>query len=87
MRSLPRLFAILCAALLVPLSAVSPAWADPGDIDAAARGVVRVVLIDSTGNEIVPITHGSGFAVSPTAIITNAHVIREALLDDTLRIG
>ena len=87
MRFLPRLFAIFCAALLAPMAAAPPAWADPGDIDAAARGVVRVVLIDSTGNEIVPITHGSGFAVSPTAIITNAHVIREALLDDTLRIG
>ena len=64
-----------------------PASADPGDIDAAARGVVRVVLIDSSGEEIAPLTHGSGFAVTPTRIVTNAHVIREALLDDTLRIA
>lgn len=64
-----------------------PASADQGDVDAAARGVVRVVLIDSSGDEVVPVTHGSGFAVSPTMIVTNAHVIREALQDDTLRIG
>ncbi|WP_108791889.1 trypsin-like peptidase domain-containing protein [Erythrobacter sp. Alg231-14] len=64
-----------------------PAFADAGDIDAAARGVVRVVLIDSSGEDVTPVTHGSGFAVTPTMIVTNAHVIREALLDDTLRIG
>jgi serine protease Do len=63
------------------------ALADPGDVDAAARGVVRVVLIDQSGEDAAPITHGSGFAVSPRMIVTNAHVIREALLDDTLKIG
>jgi len=66
---------------------VSPARADPGDIDAAARGVVRVVLISRDGEDLVPVTHGSGFAVTPRMIITNAHVIREALQDDSLRIG
>lgn len=81
MRMLFALFLTLCA--LSPL----PASADPADIDAAARGVVRVVLINRSGDEVVPITHGSGFAVTPTMIVTNAHVIREALLDDTLRIG
>ena len=80
-----RLFAAIIALLALSLS--NPASADPADIDAAARGVVRVVLIDSSGDEVTPITHGSGFAVSPTQIVTNAHVIREALLDDTLRIG
>ena len=39
----------------------------PGDIDAAARGVVRVVLIGDTGGEIAPVSHGSGFAVTPPA--------------------
>ncbi|WP_394728430.1 serine protease [Altererythrobacter sp. GH1-8] len=71
------------AALLVPLTAK----ADPADIDAAARGVVRVVIIGSNGEEVYPVSHGSGFAVTPTTIVTNAHVIREALQDDTLRIG
>ncbi len=71
------------AALCVPLAAK----ADPADIDAAARGVVRVVIIGSDGEEVYPVSHGSGFAVTPTTIVTNAHVIREALQDDTLRIG
>lgn len=83
MTALLRLFAALLAFALVPAQAA----ADPGDIEAAARGVVRVVLIDRSGGEVVPVTHGSGFAVTPTMIVTNAHVIREALLDDTLRIG
>jgi len=78
-----RYLTALIALVLAPFSAL----ADSGDIDAAARGVVRVVLIDSSGDDAVPVTHGSGFAVSPTMIVTNAHVIREALLDDTLRIG
>ncbi len=69
--------------LLVP----GMAHADPADIDAAARGVVRVVIIGSNGEEVFPVSHGSGFAVSPTRIVTNAHVVREALQDDTLRIG
>lgn len=79
--------AVLFAVPLALAAMTAPAAADPGDVDAAARGVVRVVLIQRDGGEVVPVTHGSGFAVSPTKIVTNAHVIREALLDDTLRIG
>ena len=80
-----RFLCALALALFAPLAA--PALADPGDVDAAARGVVRVVLISDLGGEVVPVTHGSGFAVTPTLIVTNAHVISEALQDDTLRIG
>ena len=76
------LFATLLA-LVTPHAAL----ADSADIDAAARGVVRVVIVGSDGREVYPVSHGSGFAVSPTQIVTNAHVIREALQDDTLRIG
>ncbi|ASJ91813.1 S1 family peptidase [Porphyrobacter sp. CACIAM 03H1] len=64
-----------------------PASADPGDVEAAARGVVRVVLIGSENGQPVPVSHGTGFAVSPTRIVTNAHVVTEASQDDTLRIG
>ncbi|MEP1423137.1 MAG: serine protease, partial [Erythrobacter sp.] len=78
-----RILAALIALTLIPATAS----ADPADVDAAARGVVRVVLIDNSGEDAAPITHGSGFAVSPRMIVTNAHVIREALLDDTLKIG
>jgi serine protease Do len=81
MTRLLRLFALLLLALAAPLAA------DPADIDAAARGVVRVVLIGERGGEVAPVSHGTGFAVSPTHIVTNAHVIQEALQDDTLRIG
>lgn len=81
MRFCLALLAILAAALPIPSAA------DPADIDAAARGVVRVVLIGTDGQEVFPVSHGSGFAVTPTHIITNAHVVREALQDDTLRIG
>lgn len=73
-------------ALLLALLA-SPLRADPGDVDAAARGVVRVVIIGSQDGESVPVSHGTGFAVSSTRIVTNAHVVREAAQDDTLRIG
>ena len=78
---------ILALAALFALVLPTFAQADPADVDAAARGVVRVVLIGTDGEEVFPISHGSGFAVTPQKIVTNAHVIREALQDDTLRIG
>lgn len=77
----------LLALALLALALPQPAAADPGDVDAAARGVVRVVLIGEENGEPVPVSHGTGFAVSATRIITNAHVVSEAAQDDTLRIG
>ena len=56
-------------------------------IERFAPGVVRVVIIGEEGGESVPVSHGTGFAVSPTRIVTNAHVVSEAAQDDTLRIG
>jgi len=82
-----RAFSSLFAAFLAITSLFAPLAADPGDVTAAARGVVRVVLIGQEGDQLVPVTHGSGFAVTPTRIITNAHVLREALADPALRIG
>ena len=76
-------FALTFLALAVP----SLAWAEPADIDAAARGVVRVVIIGNEGEELYPVSHGTGFAVSPTMIVTNAHVVRDAMRDEDLRIG
>ena len=61
--------------------------ADPADIDAAARGVVRVVIIGNDGDEIFPVSHGTGFAVTQDLIVTNAHVVRDAMGDPDLRIG
>ncbi|MDC0887076.1 trypsin-like peptidase domain-containing protein [Altererythrobacter sp.] len=65
----------------------STASADPADIQAATRGVVRVVIIGSDGEKVYPLSHGTGFAVTSSRIVTNAHVVREAAMDDSLRIG
>ena len=78
------------AALTLALSAVlapAGAGADPADIDAAARGVVRVIIVEIEGEDIIPISHGTGFAVTPERIVTNAHVVEEARQDSDLAIG
>ncbi|MBY0582775.1 MAG: trypsin-like peptidase domain-containing protein [Sphingomonas sp.] len=53
-----------------------PARAD--DISAAGRGVVRIVTIATADGEVVGFGHGSGFAVAPNRIVTNAHVVELA---------
>ncbi|MBB4085354.1 S1C family serine protease [Sphingomonas carotinifaciens] len=53
-----------------------PARAD--DIAAAARGVVRVVTIAVVDDQVAGFGHGSGFAVAPNRIVTNAHVVELA---------
>ncbi len=78
---------IVAVVSFLTLLSPSLAHADTGDVDAAARGVVRVVIMGSDGDEVFPISHGTGFAVSSNKIVTNAHVVREALQDDTLRIA
>jgi hypothetical protein len=62
------LFALLFGAM--------PARAD--DISAAARGVVRVVTVAMADDEVVGFGHGSGFAVAPNRVVTNAHVVELA---------
>ncbi|WBY16197.1 trypsin-like peptidase domain-containing protein [Erythrobacteraceae bacterium WH01K] len=83
-----RLFALFAILLAAPLA---PALAEPADIEAAARGVVRVVILEGTegypDDAPRPISHGTGFAVSPTQIVTNAHVVMQAQADPELRIG
>lgn len=54
------------------------AWAAPAhadDISASARGVVRIVTIAVVDDEVVGFGHGSGFAVAPNRVVTNAHVV------------
>ncbi|MGX7925703.1 trypsin-like peptidase domain-containing protein [Tsuneonella sp. HG094] len=80
-----RLLALFAA--LVALALPAAARPEPADISAAARGVVRVVIMGTDGERVFPVSHGTGFAVTPTRIVTNAHVVREALQDDTLRIA
>lgn len=79
------MLAALFALILVALP--SSARPEAADIAAAARGVVRVVIMASDGDQVSPVSHGTGFAVTPTKIVTNAHVIREALQDETLRVA
>jgi V8-like Glu-specific endopeptidase len=56
-----------------------PARAD--DISAAGRSVVRVVVIAFADGEVSDFGHGSGFAVAPNRIVTNAHVVELAAQD------
>ena len=87
MRHLVLALLALCA-LVYSGAGSTPARADPVDIAAASRSVVRVVLIgtDEDGEPYL-IGHGSGFAVGPGLILTNAHVAAPAREDETIRIG
>jgi S1-C subfamily serine protease len=62
--------------LLLALGVARPAAAD--DIAAAGRGVVRVVTIAVIDGRVVGFGHGSGVAVGPHRILTNAHVMELA---------
>ena len=68
---------------MLPLAAS----ADPADITAAARGVVRVVIVQLNNGQVTPVSHGSGFAVAPERIVTNAHVVQEVQGNPMLSIG
>ena len=78
---------IWALAVLLSLAIPQPAWADEADIAAAARGVVRVIVIAEDGETRYPLSHGSGFAVSPDTIVTNNHVVEELRLDPTLQLA
>ena len=67
--------------------APQPLVADPADIAAASRSVVRVVLISRTGDGVQLIGHGSGIAVAPDLVLTNAHVVAKLAEDPSLRAG
>ncbi len=71
-----RRLALTCALVLLALPAISPAQSN-ADVDAAARSVVRVVVTNEANDGEVGM--GSGVAVTPTRIITNAHVVENAV--------
>lgn len=85
-RSLHRLIALFAVAL-APLVLPAPAMADPSDIAAAARGVVRVVVLGHDKDQLFPVSHGSGFVVQGDKILTNAHVVEEVLQVPGLTLG
>jgi hypothetical protein len=72
--------------LLAFLALASPARAD--DISVAGRSVVRVVVVVfGEEGEVAGFGHGSGFAVGPNRIVTNAHVVAQAQQGKNVRIG
>ncbi|MFC4294764.1 S1C family serine protease [Novosphingobium tardum] len=75
------------AFLLILLLLAGPARAEPSDIAAAGRGVVRVVLVSNDGGSVQYVGHGSGFAVAPDLVVTNAHVVAPLQQDDTMIVG
>lgn len=81
-KQITAFLALLLAAFLAPAT-----LADPADISAASRSVVRVVIIESDGDRANLITHGTGFAVTPNLIVTNAHVVEDLRRDDSLIAG
>jgi len=76
---LATVFASLCPA--------SPSHAEQADINAAARGAVRVVLLEDSGDEVELVGYGSGLAVARNLVLTNAHVIQPAQGREDIRIG
>jgi S1-C subfamily serine protease len=74
--------------LVLALFAVTaPARAD--DVSAASRSIVRVAVgqVQADGSVAI-IGHGTGFAVGPNRIVTNAHVVAMAIANpDTVRLG
>lgn len=66
--------------LVAALAAIFSSSASADDIGAAARGVVRVIVVvhDYADEDNSSVTFGSGFAISPHRVVTNAHVIEDA---------
>lgn len=67
----------ILALIIACLTLTQAAHAD--DVDATQRSVVRVVTVAVVNGEVVGFGHGSGFAVSPNRIVTNAHVVSDAV--------
>ncbi|WP_373491916.1 trypsin-like peptidase domain-containing protein [Parasphingorhabdus sp.] len=82
MNRILALFLLVTAVLFT-----GPAQADPADISAASRSVVRVVLAAKDGNKVAFVGHGSGFVVAPDKIVTNAHVVEIARQESSVVIG
>jgi hypothetical protein len=71
-------------ALVLQLLASSAHAQDNLDVAAAGRSVVRVVVVAMEGGEPQGIGTGSGVAVAPDKILTNAHVVVDAANGDAI---
>lgn len=82
------MFRALLVALLLTFALVpTPATADPADISAASRSVVRIVIVQTDGDNVYYVGHGSGVAIAPNLVLTNAHVVEALRNDDSLIAG
>lgn len=73
---------------LTIVGVTTPAHAQSDDISAVSRSVVRVAVAKFEGEQIVDFGHGTGFAIAPNRIVTNAHVVALAVSDpQNVRIG
>jgi V8-like Glu-specific endopeptidase len=78
------LYLILAALALAALGTAARA----DDISVAGRSVVRVVVIAfNEDNEVAGSGHGSGFAVAPNRVVTNAHVVAMAREGSRVAVG
>jgi serine protease Do len=80
-----QIFTWLALAIFLVFAA-PPSKADPADIAAASRSVVRIVVFSAAEDSQTPIGHGSGVVVSGNKIITNAHVVSEEEYEGAVRI-
>jgi len=87
MAIVPRRIAGWVAALLVLIAPAATLRADPADIAAVSRSVVRIVLVAEADGQVYYVGHGSGVAVSPTRIVTNAHLVAMLREDPSIVIG
>lgn len=60
---------------IVALALPSALHAD--DVSATSRGVVRIIVFVFQDNQLVDVSQGSGFAVAPDKVVTNAHVVNQ----------
>ena len=78
---------ILFLAMFLAGVGYSPAGAEQADVNAAARSVVRVVLIGVRNGGAFLIGHGTGLAVDRTHILTNAHVVSDSIEYNNVVLG
>lgn len=83
-----RAFLAPLVLFLAALAGAAPvARAEQLDVAATVRGVVRVVIFAKKGDESYFVGHGSGFAVAPDKVLTNAHVVELLRTEPNLVLG
>lgn len=78
---------LLFAFLLAFLAATAPRAAAQTGVDRAEASTVRVAVIVEAGEARTLIGTGSGFAVFPTLVVTNAHVVAPARIQDGAQVA